>query len=168
MNSNKEAKEKLIALYGEISMFQESGAEKYIEGLRRIKTYKKYLEQKRFRGKKISKQLQYHHLKHKSEGGRATVENGALVYDPEHSYMHSLPRKQEEIINNHLRQFKVDFMVLQNMQVKDSGVLEPSEEVIEIPVKTTYRKPDTTYQEDKKRREETREYNRLRKEYEDR
>jgi len=168
--SNKVAREKLIAIYGKKSMFQESGAEKYIEGLKRIRTYKKFLEKKKFKGKKINlKQLQYHHMKHRSEGGRATVENGALVYDPEHSYMHSLPRQQEEIINNHIRQYKIDFMILQNMQVKDSGILEQSEEeeTIEIPVHT-YGKMTKEQEEARQRREEKREYNRLRKEFEDR
>ena len=99
MSTNKEAKMRLIDIYGEKSMFKESGAEQYIEGLQRIKTYAKFKQQKRYRGKKLHKdQLQYHHLKHKSEGGKATVENGALVYGDEHVYMHSLPRQQEEII----------------------------------------------------------------------
>lgn len=167
MNTNKVAREELIRLYGKESMFKSSGAEQYIEGLKRIKTFAKFKQQKRYKGQKLSKdKLQYHHLKHKSEGGKATVENGALVYGDEHGYMHSLPRPQEELINNHIRQWKVDFMILQNMQVKESGVLEKDEDYIEIPVHTT--RVNLKELEERRRRQEKRAYQKLRKEMEDR
>ena len=50
--------------------------------------------------------MNYHHLKHKSEGGETTIENGAIVSALAHMYMHSLPREQEEFINDELRKYK--------------------------------------------------------------
>ena len=47
-----------------------------------------------------------HHLKHRSEGGPTSENNGAVVSALAHSYLHSLPRDQEEIINNMLRDYK--------------------------------------------------------------
>lgn len=39
-------------------------------------------------------------------GGSTTIYNGANVSTIAHQYLHSLPRDQEEIINNELRRFK--------------------------------------------------------------
>lgn len=78
-----------------------------------IKTYKKFLEEKRYKGKKLNfKQMTYHHLKHKSEGGPTTIENGANVREPAHQYMHSLPREQEEIINDMIRDWKMNCVIM--------------------------------------------------------
>ena len=52
-----------------------------------------------------------HHLRHRSENGATSIENGANVAEVAHQYMHSLPRDQEEIINNMLRQWKRDFRI---------------------------------------------------------
>ena len=52
-----------------------------------------------------------HHLKHRSENGPTTIENGANVAEVAHQYLHSLPREQEEIINDMLRQWKRDFRI---------------------------------------------------------
>ncbi len=50
--------------------------------------------------------MNLHHLKHKSEGGATNVENGAVINSLAHMYIHSLPRNQEEYINNLLREYK--------------------------------------------------------------
>ena len=100
MSSNKGAKNKLIEIYGRHCMFESARIAEKIEKMGGIKTYKSYLSDKKFKGKRIVKRLTYHHLKHKSEGGKATEENGAVIEETAHAYMHSLPRHQEEIINN--------------------------------------------------------------------
>lgn len=64
---NKKAKQELERIYGKGCFFSraklaERLAEKGIEP-----TYKKFVEHKRYTGKKISHQITYHHLRHKSE-----------------------------------------------------------------------------------------------------
>lgn len=116
-NSNKRAKKALIEIYGDGCMFAKAKVAERIEKMGGIRTYKSYVAEKRFKGKKISKQLTYHHLRHRSEGGPATVENGAVVEATAHAYLHSLPRHQEEIINNMLRTYKINMMAFNTEEV---------------------------------------------------
>lgn len=90
-------------------MFQKAKVEKRIEEIGGIKTYKQFKEQHRFtlkRERVFENMMTLHHLKHLSEGGETTLENGAVVGSLPHIYMHSLPREQEEVINDMLRNFK--------------------------------------------------------------
>jgi CRISPR/Cas system CSM-associated protein Csm4 (group 5 of RAMP superfamily) len=110
MSTNKCARQLLENEYGKGCMFKKADIEKKVAELKTIKTYKKFLQETRYTGKKI-KQLErnmtYHHLKHQSEGGKATIENGSIVNELAHRYLHSLSREQEEIINNMLRKHKM-------------------------------------------------------------
>lgn len=109
MSSNKSVREQLERQYGKGCMFKKSGMEKKIEKKRVIKTYKKFLQEKRYTRKMIRKyerMMTLHHLKHRSEGGKTNTENGAVINGLAHIYMHSLPREQEEYINNELRRYK--------------------------------------------------------------
>lgn len=109
MRTNKSARKALEAIYGKGCMFKKARIAEKIEAMGGIKTYKKFLEERRFRPKDIKKLeriLTFHHLVHKFDGGRATVQNGAEVNSLAHTYMHSLPREQEEIINDMLRKYK--------------------------------------------------------------
>lgn len=54
-------------------------------------------------------------------GGKATVENGANVEEIAHQYLHSLPRDQEEIVNNMLRDFKVSIDIA-GTKFTDNGI----------------------------------------------
>lgn len=80
-----------------------------------------------------------HHLKHRSENGATTVENGTNVAEVAHQYIHSLPREQEEIINNMLREWKRDFKIgaveitTQGIQQAEIIEFQAPEEVIVIP-----------------------------------
>lgn len=68
MSKNTRAKEKLIELYG---------AECFID-----KLHLRPDRDRRYTGKaqmKRMKQLTYHHIKERSKGGRATVENRSLI-----------------------------------------------------------------------------------------
>lgn len=72
MSSNKRAKERLIELYGE---------ECFIE-----KLHLRKVREKRYTGKgqmKRMKQLTYHHIRERSKGGRATIENRGVVISRE-------------------------------------------------------------------------------------
>ena len=99
-----------------------------------------------------------HHLKHRSEGGPTTVENGANVAEVAHQYMHSLPREQEEVINDMLREWKNDFKLgvaeVTTEGVKQAQIIEfpeIAEDCIEIPV---YDFTEKEYLEHKRKRNE--------------
>lgn len=126
---NKTARKRLQRKYGKGCMFENAHCEQQIEKLRTIKTFKKYLEEKKYKSNEIrkkQKKLSYHHLKHRSEGGRTTLDNGAVVSELVHSYMHSLPREHEEIINNMIREYKLNIAAL-----KGIGIIE-NPQTIEI------------------------------------
>lgn len=124
MSDNSKARQALEQIYGKGCMFKKAHIEEQIYQLRTIKTYKVFLQETRYTGKKIrqlEKNMTYHHLRHNSEGGKATVENGAIVNELAHRYLHSLPRDEEEIINNMLRHFKLQ-----------GGILVPTENGLEV------------------------------------
>lgn len=119
MSDNSRARQQLESIYGKGCMFKKARVEDQIEALKTIKTYKTFLRETRYTGKKIrllEKNMTYHHLRHASEGGKATVENGAVVNELAHRYLHSLPRDQEEVVNNMLRKFKLQ-----------GGIIAPTE-----------------------------------------
>ena len=172
MASNKKKRDELQLIYGKGSMFEKSKCEEYIATLPMIKGYKRFIKEKHFTTKEIRKlthRMNYHHLEHRADGGGTTIENGAVVNELEHRYIHSLPRDQEEIINNHIRKWKADFISIMGGQVIDSQEIDINlnEDVIEIPV-TTYHKKNKKQLEAERRRAEKRELQKLKKEYEER
>ena len=114
MSSNKSVRESLEKIYGKKDMFREAHIEEQIDELnkerkRKIRTYREFKEHckfKRSKEKKLEQQLSLHHLRHKSEQGDTSEHNGAVIASLPHSYIHSLPRDEEEIINNMLRDYK--------------------------------------------------------------
>lgn len=169
MSSNKQKREELEKIYGKGSMFEKSQCEQYVETLPRIKGYQKYIEEKRYTTKekrRLTKNINFHHLIHKSEGGETSIENGALVNEMEHRYMHSLPRQEEEIINDHIRQWKIDFITLTTEGVIESGEVVPEIETITIPVYTYKRSRQATIE--RQRRHDKRKMQKIKKELEDR
>ena len=122
--SNRRAKEALIQIYGDGCMFEKAKIAERIEQMGGIRTYRSYVAEKRFKGKSIKKQLTYHHLRHRSEGGPASVENGAVVEATAHAYLHSLPRHQEEIINNMLRLYKLNVIEMNTDGVVSHDAIE--------------------------------------------
>ena len=136
-NSNRSAKKELERIYGKGCFFNRAKVAEQIEAMGGIKTFKVFVQEKRFKGKPISHQITYHHLVHKSEGGKATVENGANVEEVAHQYLHSLPRNQEEIINNMLREFKLNcIMMTGDGQVQEAQSISFNfgEDVLVIPL----------------------------------
>jgi hypothetical protein len=95
MSSNKRAKEELIRHYG---------AECFIEKLKLRKEPKKH-----YTGKgqmKRMKQLTYHHIKMKKDGGRATRENGALLSAENHSWFHQQSPQAQGYMNAMFQEYK--------------------------------------------------------------
>lgn len=95
MSSNKKAKEELIRIYG---------AECFIEKLKLRKEPKKH-----YTGKgqmKRMKQLTYHHIKMKKDGGKATRENGALLSAENHSWFHQQSPQAQGYMNAMFQEYK--------------------------------------------------------------
>ena len=105
---NQKVRLELEQLYGKGDMFDKAGIEQKVEQLRTIKTYRQYLEEKHYKRKFIShydKLMTVHHLKHKADGGETNIKNCVLTSSLKQMYIHSLPRKDEEVINNMLREY---------------------------------------------------------------
>lgn len=95
MSSNKAVKERLIARYG---------AECFIERLKlRDTSGLKYTGKNQY---KRMKMLTYHHIKEKSKGGKATIENGALLSAENHQWFHQQDRADRERMNNAFQELK--------------------------------------------------------------
>lgn len=109
---NRIVREELEKIYGKGCFFFRADCAKRIEELGGIENFKTYVSKKRYKGKPISHRMTMHHLVHRSEGGPTTIENGANVEEIAHQYLHSLPREQEEIVNNMLREFKINCLVM--------------------------------------------------------
>lgn len=94
--SNKRAKEKLIELYG---------AECFIEKLhlRIDKEPRKYTSKGQ---KKRMKQLTYHHIREKSNGGQATAENGALLSAENHAWFNKQSKETQKQMNELFQEYK--------------------------------------------------------------
>lgn len=99
MSSNKKAKEELIRRYG---------AECFIEKLK----LRKDVKPKRYKGKgqmKRMKQLTYHHIKMKKDGGKATLENGALLSAENHAWFHQQSTQDQAQMNEIFQEYKKQY-----------------------------------------------------------
>lgn len=94
--SNKIAKERLIDLYG---------AECFIEKLhlRKDTEPRKYTSRGQ---RKRMKQLTYHHIQERSNGGQATVENGALLSTENHEWFNRQSKEAQRQMNELFQQYK--------------------------------------------------------------
>lgn len=109
--NNKEAKAELIERYG---------AECFIERLKLRDTKGiTYKGKKQYRKMKM---LTYHHIKPKSKGGQATVENGALLSNENHSWFHKQPKGDQERMNKMFQQLKKDIDELKVEYVDDLDI----------------------------------------------
>lgn len=95
MSSNKKAKQKLIERYGSID---------FLDRLQiKIPECKHYTSKGQL---KRMKQLTYHHIKEKSKGGDASVENGALLTDEHHVWFHQQPEEIQKELNEAFQELK--------------------------------------------------------------
>ncbi len=96
MSSNKEAREELIKYYGK---------ECFIEKLH----LRKDTEPRRYTGKKQMekmKQLTYHHIKMRKDGGPSTRENGALLSNENHIWFHQQSKQAQGYMNALFQEYK--------------------------------------------------------------
>lgn len=93
--SNKSAKEKLIKLFG---------AECFIDKLHLRKDTERHYTSK---GQmKRMKQLTYHHIKEKRNGGKATVENGAILSVENHEWFNEQSEEDQKLMNKAFQEYK--------------------------------------------------------------
>lgn len=126
--SNKSAKEELIRLYGK---------ECFIEKLHlREDTERKYTGKAQYHR---MKQLTYHHIREKSKGGKATVENGALLSAENHEWFNRQSKEKQRELDNAFQEYKhrVDIHCA-TLVLKDKGIeidpVQETEETIELPL----------------------------------
>lgn len=150
MSSNKSAKDALIRRYGNVC---------FIERLHLRDT--KGLKYKGCGQYKRMKQLTYHHMLEKSKGGRATIENGALLSEENHEWFHKQPKEVQRQMNDMFRELKRQID-------RDECRVEYVEDV-KCPFEAKFLEVDIRVRErEKQRREEEREFQRIKKEVEDR
>lgn len=96
MSSNKKAKNELIKYYG---------AECFIEKLhlRKDDMPRKYTGKGQM---KKMKQLTFHHIKMKKDGGKATRENGALLSAENHQWFHQQNEQTQGYMNAMFQEYK--------------------------------------------------------------
>ena len=107
---NKKIRMQLEKMYGKGCFFARARLAERLEQIDKDLSFKRFVQKKIYSGKKISHQISLHHLQHQSEGASTTVENGANVEEIAHQFLHSLPRDKEEIANNMLRQWKLNYI----------------------------------------------------------
>ena len=118
--SNREAREKLIKLYG---------AECFIEKLHLRKDDKP--RQYKSKGQYYRmKQLTYHHILERSKGGAATVENGALLSAENHEWFHKQKEPQRQEMNQAFQDYKKGYKI-GIAQVTTDGAKDTK--IIELP-----------------------------------
>lgn len=96
-SKNKSTRLELERIYGKGCMIERAGI-RYIpmEKRKKIKGYSKNQEK-----------MTYHHIKEVKEGGKATVENGAVLKAYNHAWLHTLPEDQKQEVNRKLQDFKL-------------------------------------------------------------
>lgn len=149
--TNRQAKERLIQLYG---------AECFIDKLKLRKDDKP----RHYTGKaqmKRMKKLTYHHIQEKRNGGKATVENGAILSAENHEWFNKQsPEKQAELNRKFQEYKKCSIEFVEGLDT-------------EIEIKETIFEPQELFKKkkqdrDKVKRKERKVMQALKKEYEDR
>lgn len=99
-------------------------------GIRKITPEEEEKMKRTIKGfKRLDRRMTYHHIKEKSRGGKATIENGANLAAYNHQWLHQQPEDVKDEINERLQAFKfeIDTAIL---QAKENGVeVEGSQEI---------------------------------------
>ena len=111
---NKSAKNKLKRIFGK---------ECFIQKLKLREKYdvKKYTGESRkeiYERMKRMKKLTYHHILGVSEGGKTTLENGALLNEDNHMWLHSQPPYIQYRINKLLQEYKEKIIAQKNIKLR--------------------------------------------------
>ena len=146
MSNNKKAKERLIELYG---------AECFIDKLklRKDKKPRRYKSKSQY---KRMKELTYYHIREKQHGGKATIENGALLSVENHEWFNKqsdkAQRQMNELFQEYKRLFNIGIIVNGETLVEKELEIDMSD-VIEIPLIDTTEEIKRKYNRAKEKRE---------------
>lgn len=102
MSANKSTKNKLMMKFGKVCFIEELGLRTREEIQADIRQYKSKGQRKRM------DELTYHHIIAKCNGGQTTEENGAILRNINHVWLHRLPPEKQAIINQMLIQYKLE------------------------------------------------------------
>ena len=141
MSKNKSVRQELERLYGK---------ECFIDKLHlREETQKRYTGKGQF---KRMKQLTYHHIKMRKDGGKATIENGALLSTENHAWFHKqTPEKQTEM-NKAFQQYKMTMAIVTTARVQQAREIEfDMSDCITIPLEKKSRNNKATQSKRKTR-----------------
>ena len=102
MSSNKSVKERMIKKYG-----PECWIEKlHLRPVDEPRKYKSKGERKRM------KELTFHHIKEKRNGGQTTEENGAILSEENHIWFNNQPEEVQRKLNEIFQEYKKQFNIL--------------------------------------------------------
>lgn len=123
MSSNKNARKALEKLYGK---------ECFIDKLHLRKDKQKYTGKSQY---KKMKQLSYHHIVMKKDGGKATVENGALLSIENHAWFHKQTPERQKAMNEAFQAYKISVAEINSCGVVQAQIIENNiEDYISIPL----------------------------------
>lgn len=114
---NDTARRELERLFGKICFIEKLGI-RYIppKERKKIKGYTKYDDV-----------LTYHHIFERQYGGKATVENGAIIRGYNHRWLHSLPEHEKQLINQALQEYKISVL-----RARANGIEIGAEDLVDI------------------------------------
>lgn len=115
MSRNDAARRDLERLFGKICFIEKLGI-RYIppKDRKKLKGYSKYDDV-----------ITYHHIQERHTGGKATVENGALVRGYNHKWLHSLPDREKQLVNDAMQEYKASVL-----RAKSKGVDIQPEDIL--------------------------------------
>lgn len=122
---NKSVKKRLIQLYGPQCFIEKLH-------LRHDTTPRHYTSSAQMRQ---MKQLTYHHIKEKRNGGTATVENGALLSMENHQWFNEQPPEVQAELNRKFQEYKECFVELTNninprFEIKTARIIPTNNELL--------------------------------------
>ena len=82
------------------------------------------------------KQLTYHHIQKKENGGKATVENGAILSAENHQWFNQQPPAEQARLNAIFQQYKLGVLEIENGRIIDAQAItfKDEEEYFSIPL----------------------------------
>lgn len=123
MSANKSQKNRLMMKFGKKCFIEELGLRTKEEVQADIRQYKSKGQRKRM------DELTYHHIIAKCNGGETTEQNGAILRNINHVWLHRLPPEKQAVINKMLIQYKLEHYTevdFEETEELESGIIVAS------------------------------------------
>lgn len=123
MSANKTTKNKLMMRFGKKCFIEEMGLRTKAEIQEEMKQYRSKGQRKRM------DELTYHHIIARCDGGETTEENGAILRNINHAWLHRLSPEKQAIINQMLIQYKLEHykeVEFEEVEELESGIIVAS------------------------------------------